>query len=439
MQMTKQQVERALLSPNGSESLMDRAGEAYEAAWEIFCGGGAAAGAACSFLCRCAKRKHFREDLAHKRAQSDPLPQALASSEPKMRKNAARLLGLIGTREDAERVIAALQSEQTRFVIPSLLLALGALGGEAAHAALLAHAPAPGEDKHALEERAALSTALSSFLAPPSAPRFEGLGEAREIELRAPEHLGACLAEELRELGFEARTISDSALRVKTRELAALYGARCFFEPLFPLGSAAMNAAAIAGRAAEGFRALTRELLGAEAGYRIEIQNCAERGTMSRAIAALLDGNGLSNSPSRYGAELRVECDGDTARLYARFPGLKDERFSYRAAALPASMHPVTAAAVLRSAREFMRPDARVLDPCFPASASCEGDCAALPTGQATPALPNRMRKIPPTMQRIYGFAAISSEKSHIFHSTDGLASCKFPAYPRNRMHCSAS
>ena len=83
-------------------------------------------------------------------------------------------------------------------------------------------------------------------------------------------------------------------------------------------------------------------------------------------MIAVMDGEMLLNCPKNYEVEIRVEIGGNGgAFMYAKLLTIKDERFSYRVSALPASMHPATAAAILKYAEFFLGgKDARVLDPC---------------------------------------------------------------------------
>ena len=81
-----------------------------------------------------------------------------------MRKNAYRLLGALGDITDGPCLAEALRQEETFFAIPSLLLALGSLGQEAA---LRAYVPpvSTGEamDKHVAEIALARQKALQTF------------------------------------------------------------------------------------------------------------------------------------------------------------------------------------------------------------------------------------------------------------------------------------
>ncbi|MEG1810482.1 MAG: methyltransferase domain-containing protein [Clostridia bacterium] len=363
------QVKNILGQPNGSEKLMQNAPAAFDAAWALFCENDSAAAA---FLCRCAKKQDFKQSmnalLGDERAA---LHTALTSDEPKMRKNAARLAGELHDMRDVHPLIAALNAEQTRFVRPSMLLALGALGGEDARGVILAYevpaAANEGEAKHEKEEREAFASARKSFFELDK-HTFTGLDKPYELMLRTPDKLADSLAYELGLMHIVPQKIAQDCVELQSQEAIGLMGARSFTELLFVLArDIAPTPKAIAIRVKQQLQEL---LLGAHDGkppfgYRIELRSEMDRGAFARELASLLDGDILINSPSNYEVELRLEqLRNGGMNVFAKLFTIPDARFDYRAGALPASMHPATAAAVLRYARDYLSPDARVLDPC---------------------------------------------------------------------------
>ena len=110
-ELTKEQVEKRLAAPNGSETLFAEAEAAFDAAWALFSEDGNAA--ACAFLCRCAKRQAYaaRIDALLGEARA-PLYAALRSDAPKLRKNAARLAGALADERDVPALVAALAAEE---------------------------------------------------------------------------------------------------------------------------------------------------------------------------------------------------------------------------------------------------------------------------------------------------------------------------------------
>ncbi len=366
--MTHEQVKRILDMPNGTEKLMENAPAAFDAAWELFTEGDATA---LAFLCRCAKRKEYASRIREKLGMSrEILSAALTAEQPKLRKNAARLCGTLGDAEYASALINALRQEQARFVRPSQLLALGALGSVEAEDALRAYIVEPpadeSEQKHFHEESQALVTALKSFTVT-ERHEFTGLKAPVDILLRSPDLLSDALAYELGLMHITPGRVFSGGVLVNTADLPALYGARSFFEAMIVL---ARGVASTPKAITIAVKQKLTDILAASHGgmppfaYRIELRGDFERGTFARELASLMDGDALVNSPGDYEAELRIEQRKSGADIYLKLYTYKDTRFDYRVGALSASMQPSTAAAVLRHARDYLHDNARVLDPC---------------------------------------------------------------------------
>ena len=77
--------------------------------------------------------------------------------------------------------------------------------------------------------------------------------------------------------------------------------------------------------------------------------NCSE-GDRAGFIRALARAVGGRNQPGHYAFELRVVCCGAQADVFVVPAAVPDARFAYRTAAVPAAIHPVTAAALMRLA-----------------------------------------------------------------------------------------
>ena len=298
---------------------------------------------------------------------------ALSAENPKLRRNACRLIGMLSADEaDAALLIGRLSEEETRFVRPSLLLAIGAIGGEAAEKALSDYSPAEpkdaSEEKHFREETDALKQARAACVRHEKHP-FLALGERTDIELRTPRNLSYQLAEELRDAGLEPRNVAPASLRVFAGDLAGLFGCRCFTEALFPIPAKGVKAepAAIAERFREFVPGFMQKTHGGRPPYRYRIETEGEppmeRTAFKKALRDALDCAELINAPSDYELELRCSFEGGP-RLYLKLFTFTDPRFSYRRESIPASMNPATAAAVLHFASEYLTVNARVIDPC---------------------------------------------------------------------------
>ncbi|MEG1882355.1 MAG: methyltransferase domain-containing protein [Clostridia bacterium] len=303
---------------------------------------------ALSALCEQARQKIGREEIDCQLGDRSLLHALLKASEPKTRKNAARLTGALLHEADAPVLIAALAAETTMFVVPSILLALGSVGGEQAHATLEAYAPKlpenDSEEKHCAEIAAAHRKALAALSADEPLPVY-GLTVPRAVLLTAPEGFSEMLYEELKERGYDPAVDVRGAI-VVTENLQKLFAVRCFYEAFLPLAqNVPLEPEAIAKVAA---RELTLP-------YRIELRDYAgtlgdgaiDRGMFIAALTKVLGGD---NNPSHYALELRVVCHGDACDLLLKPASIPDGRFSYRAKAIPASIAPSLAACIARMA-----------------------------------------------------------------------------------------
>ena len=374
--LTKEEILKELEKPNGSAELasnerIDKNALLKDTA-ELFIERGLGS----ALLVRLAKSKPLLIKMSDNAVLTAAVREALSNESPKLRRNAARLIGAFSRSEtDALIVIERLKNEETRFVRPSLLLALGSIGGEKAETALASYTPAPpadeSEKKHYDEEVEALKLARAACIKHEK-HEFTGLDSEYEIELAAPDRLTSQLAKELDELGIECFDERRASLKVKTHDYLGLFNARCFSEALFTVGNLEKLTAE---DAAKAFAAFVPEFMkkthAGDPPYRYRIELCSDKKAegdttaFKKALRDALDAGGkLINSPADYEMELRIEDAPSGARLYLKLFTARDERFSYRKQSIPASMNPATAAAVLRFAEEHLTVNARVIDPC---------------------------------------------------------------------------
>ncbi|MBO6061068.1 MAG: HEAT repeat domain-containing protein [Clostridia bacterium] len=371
--LTREEIVSLLAEPNGPEKLagmnVDTQALLTEAA-SLFIEQGAAS----ALLVRMAANKQNAIRLRENAELLEKTREAISAESPKLRRNAARLAGALKDEGALEPLTEALLSEQTRFVRPSQLLALGFIGGEKALAALENYSVPPAADeteiKHFNEETEALTLALRS-LRPKQEHAFTGLKTEHKLELRAPDMLTHQLETELEELGLKSFDIRRSSLKTETADYPGLFEARCFTEALFPIAQCGPTEEEIAKKAAPALEALMREAHSGEPPYRFRVEldtssvlTPAERAAKVKAIAAKVENGSLANAPSDYEVELRVEGNERSVRLYAKLYTYPDTRFAYREGSIPASMSPAVAAAVLRLASEYLSVNARVIDPC---------------------------------------------------------------------------
>ncbi|MBO4562741.1 MAG: methyltransferase domain-containing protein [Clostridia bacterium] len=370
--LTKEEIIKILGEPNGAEKLtgMNVDPDAlFDSASALFKENGSAS----ALLIRLVNKKQYLVRLSEDKEFLSALGRELSGDNAKLRRNAARLIGAMKLTDMTDELISAISKEDQRFVRPSMLLALGSLGGEKAEGCLRSYRAAPPADdtekKHYEEETRALTTALRSF-APKEEHVFTGLAKPMTAELRAPDLLTHVLADELADLGFASFDDRHDSLKTTVSDLSALYNARCFSEALFPIGTVTADAAAIAKKAVPFLEELMRSSHSGRPPFRFRVElkipmkTPALRQELVREISDRCESASLVNAPSDYEVELRVEGSEKNARLYAKLFTFRDERFSYRAESIPASMSPYVAAAVLRFASDYLSVNARVLDPC---------------------------------------------------------------------------
>ncbi len=271
----------------------------------------------------------------------------LKGGEPKARKNAARLLGALASERDADALAAALNTETTRFVIPSILLALGSIGSAAAKTTLedyvLPVAADSTEEKHVLEIAEAHRKALAACARDLPLPQRTHLDAPAKLLAVSPAGFAQQLKNELTSLGFSG-TLEPDGVLIETADLKRLYRARCMTEALIPAGEKiALEPEAIASRVAG--------LL--HTPYRIELRGYeGDRAAMIRALSLALGGG---DNPSRYVDELRVACRAKgLCDVFVKPCNVPDHRFDYRKRSISASIAPATAACLARYALCFV-------------------------------------------------------------------------------------
>ena len=287
-------------------------------------------------LCR---KKVVREEIAPLvAANADKL---MALEDDKARKTAYVLIGLCAPDASANKLLQALKNEKTRFVRPSIILALGNTKTPAEY--LSGYVIEPGDPKHVNEEREALKKALGKATASQPIKQLQ-LPEWSTVTLISK----AALTAEAKAHGVQFRESAISGLLdVKTADLTVL---RCYENALYDIGAIGefeKAAKVLDSLGCSGFR------------YRVEAGELPadQRRDAIRTISEGMGRFGYEDNPSGYAFEIRLMH----GHMLALFPG--DSRFAYRKQAIPASINPVTAASIMRLCRSYMREGANVLDP----------------------------------------------------------------------------
>lgn len=319
---------------------------------------------ACAFLCRAAKKKAVREKVAEFFDENRNLPSDMLLSEnPKLRKNTARLIGALKDSGYAQMLISALERERVKMVIPSLILALGAVGGSEAHKFLSDYKVEPAKDeseiKHEREAREALSKALSLFESQ-AKHEFTDFCAFKSVQLICANHMAKYVADDLCAAGIKVISYSDTTVDIKESDLNKIYSVRSFRELLIPICKRAYwdcDICSLVKGALLSCHAPSNEPFR----YRVEYRGGGDRREKIAEITKLLNCKELVNSVSDYEAEVRVYDDGGVKLKLFTY---KDSRFDYRKQSLPASIHPSNAASVMSFAKEYLCNNAVVLDMC---------------------------------------------------------------------------
>lgn len=320
---------------------------------------------AAALLARCAKKESLRRQIAA--VDADVFAALLADPDAKTRKNAAILLGALGEAGHVPLLTAALERETQQFVRPSIILALGALGGTQARQTIAALPLPEGDDRNIVAERDAIQKARSR-LTPQQSRRFTGLDRAYTWALVPVNGLLSTLLDEARDAHMHIVPTPMNVLAVRTDAYESLFTLRGFYEILLPIAKnvpVTPPAFAQALAQVQAHALLTRMHEGdGPFALRLEVRGTAvDRGAFARAFFKEVPTEQFFNAPSSYDIELRAFVRNGKAMLCLKLHTVADPRFTYRLDTVPASMHPAAAAAVLYAHRNCLRPSHRVLDP----------------------------------------------------------------------------
>ncbi len=304
----------------------------------------------------------------------------LDREDPKIRKNAALILGDMETEDVLPFLFHAWEKEETLFIRSDYLKAMKKLDCRryreafAERRARLLALDAPQEDrKHVREELLALDAILSAqgrvrrhvFTGCPA-------GSVDVILMTGP------LNREVTARQIHTGTVRmlKSAVRVDGADLEELLPIRTYVRMMFPFrGNPVISPDPE--RAGEELNALDipdlLDLMHEGKGiyrYRLDVRGEADPADKARFIRRCsealdrLSGGKLLNSTSDYEIEIRLvqRKDGTAIPMISLFT-VADRRFAYRKEYVADSISPVNAATVMQLARPFLREKAQVLDP----------------------------------------------------------------------------
>lgn len=265
----------------------------------------------------------------------------ISMSDDKARKLAYVLIGICAPNECADKLYTALENENTRFVRPSIILALGNTSDPKKY--LGEYKIEPGEPKHVKEEQTALKKALSKSAEKASMPKLK-LPKTASVTFVKKE----AILSELKEKNIDYRVRGERLVDVSADSLKNI---RCYDEALYFLGKTGDFKSVATKLNAIGCKGLS---------YRIEAGKYPpdQRQKIIKKISSGLSSFGYMDNPSAYSFELRAHRNGS---IYAVFAD--GGRFSYRSKAISASINPVTAASVMQLCKPYFKDNADVLDP----------------------------------------------------------------------------
>ncbi len=297
----------------------------------------------------------------------------LSDLDPKIRKNAAIILGNTSDAAHVEKLRARLTEETVPWVKASVILALGAIGGSEARAAVEGYNPENGEEQQAVEKALAK---LAPALAPIPFPTV--LPQAQTVEVWVAPGLEKTLQGELQEkVGLASAMAREGVLEVATDQLGRLASViRTAREILVPIGSASAGRNPDVVSVVSGLLARPSGLKGVfdsygqpshGINYRLEVRGNikhAQRRRVIQQLAAWIGRNSthFRNNPHGYHMEFRVIVRRTNIQLLWKPYSPPVDRFGYRVADVPASIDPTIAAGIVRLLPKMNEFD-RVLDP----------------------------------------------------------------------------
>lgn len=307
----------------------------------------------------------------------------LEHEEPKVRKNAALLIGDLGLEPAVSSLFCAYEREATLFVKSSYLTALGKLDASdyldalKAHRDELAAMDVPeNEKKHISEELRELEKIITGIEGIKH-HTFVGFAKAHDILLTTNKEQRGVTMTEVGELSAEVRRSADLhplGVLVHTKDIKAFTKLRAYRELLFPIRA---KLSANPKEAAESIwnsdmPGILSEIHKEDTPFyfRLEVKSRMEldkKSTFAKRLGTELEhlsGRKLINSTQNYELEIRLieTKEGGFAAFYKLFT-IPMKRFAYRRNAIAASIHPAAAAMLVELAKPYLKKDAQVLDP----------------------------------------------------------------------------
>jgi predicted RNA methylase len=313
---------------------------------------------------------NVRKALAFLLSHFNKSPQVVKSlchvlihdEEPKVRKNAAVSLGKIGDSYAVDALIMALNQEKIPWVRPSIILSLGAIGGEVARIELQKFRVEEGPDKEALRkalDRVEIFRENVAWVR--SDWRYPLVLEAPVgLESIAIDEAHDCLRASLSHFRPGLLLVPDNVRPWDLiPKLRCIYGMRIVAGQAAPLDlndyTSCVQTISDLIRNSAPLKELTGWLVSdGSIKFRFSFEKSTRKELFLRMLEAVrkeAERFGLIDSPSNYNIEFVIDTDEHGTVFFIKPSFHKDDRFSYRIKDVPASINPTVAACLARLVR----------------------------------------------------------------------------------------
>lgn len=314
--------------------------------------------------------------------EGDVLLDCLHHEDPKVRKNAALIIGSLGQQQSLKPLYEAYEAEEKRFVKTAYLKGISHLDYlpikrqlEGRLQQLVHMQPSEEEKKHIQEEVRQLQAMLHE-IDDEEKHEFCGYNNNFELLLTTYTPYQQITADQARQIEQTQVQVVPVGVRVRTGRLQSVQRIRTYRELLFLLkGKKNLTGTPEEIGAALAETDLVEQLeknhkQAAPFYFRLEIRSSMtlqERSVFAKKLAASIETNTkrkLLNSTTDYEVELRLIENREGGFLPCfRLMTLSNPRFAYRKEVVASSIHPSLAALCMQLAKPYLKEHAQILDP----------------------------------------------------------------------------
>lgn len=303
----------------------------------------------------------------------------LKDEEPKVRKNAAIILGEMECEDMSRYIWEAYEKEKTLFVKADYIRAMSRLDCtpylekmKDRMKELNEWEASAEEEKHVRNEYLQLKSVIMRYERP-AKHKFTGYGKEHEIILMTNRNQRDTTRNQLSEADVK---MLAGGMRLRTRRLREILNIRTYSEMLFTIRKTASLEGSPERMADQLMHSGLMDFLEDNHEgdwpfyFRLEVK-CAmlpdQKIDLVKKLSVAIEkasGGKLLNATSGYEMELRLVAnkEGKFVPLLKMFT-VPDWRFAYRKECLPTSIAPVNAALIMELSREYLKEYAQVLDP----------------------------------------------------------------------------